>query len=182
MDDRNVTKKEAVIFAMAVSNKLLGLSGVEYEFKPASFFPTPDTAATSNFQIYTFFINKDWHKKEPPMEVMFTIFHEMRHMYQAVQIKFRNKKDCLLHKEDKSRVDKWKQEVQNYVKPSMAGEENDQAYYSQDIEVDAVAFTELLARVLFKSNIHIPDLIKVRVEERIKEIDDVIRLTELINK
>lgn len=64
----------------------------------------------------------------------------------------------------------------------MAGEENDQAYYSQDIEVDAVAFTELLARVLFKSNIHIPDLIKVRVEERIKEIDEVIRLTELTNK
>lgn len=63
----------------------------------------------------------------------------------------------------------------------MAGEQNDQAYNSQDIEVDAVAFSELLARVLFKSNIHIPGSIKARVEERIKEIDEVIGLSELIN-
>lgn len=52
MGDRNMTKKEAIIFAMAVSNKLLGINGIEYECKPSLFFPISDTVATSNFKNY----------------------------------------------------------------------------------------------------------------------------------
>lgn len=96
------------------------------------------------------------------LELTSFLIHEMRHAYQHVLVKSNQTRH-----EEKSIIKKWKEEIENYVNPVL----NKEDYLIQSIEVDAVAFTAYFTKKYLNQELIIPEIIKNRVLNRIKEIE-----------
>ncbi|XFA99182.1 hypothetical protein ACAG96_01040 [Candidatus Izemoplasma sp. B36] len=96
------------------------------------------------------------------LELIASIIHEGRHAYQYEQIKGLNR-----YKEDPKRINRWKKEFDNYQQPNSL---NPSEYAIQEIEIDAISFTQVTLEKLGYPNLDIPKELKKEVEKRIKEI------------
>ncbi len=96
------------------------------------------------------------------LELIASIIHEGRHAYQYEQIKGLNR-----YKEDPQRINNWKKEFDNYNQPNNL---NTSEYAIQEIEIDAISFTQVTLEKLGYPKLIIPKELQELVEKRIEEI------------
>lgn len=96
-------------------------------------------------------------------ELEFTSFliHEMRHAYQDY---YANNPSASIENPELLKV--WKKEISNYKDPSSQID-----YLTQNIEIDAVAFTSWFTKKFFNQNLMIPKEISEQVKKRMEEIE-----------
>lgn len=120
------------------------------------------------FKTYTLYINEQWASTVNVLEVFITVAHEFRHRYQHLQVEYsRTNKELLLEHEDTISI--WEFEKNNYIMP-IGIEVLDNLYLSQQIEIDAIAFSYFLLEMCFKEKQLIPLSIKDNVLMRAKQI------------
>jgi len=107
-------------------------------------------------------INLSETKKLNHLELTSILVHEMRHVYQAYQV--RHAESSV---EDKELIKRWKYEFNNYKNPL----KNKDAHINQYLEIDAVAFTAYFFKKELGQNLIIPEIIYDQVQKRIKEIE-----------
>lgn len=84
-------------------------------------------------------LSEEWIDNATDAEILLVLFHEMRHHYQNLQIKFFD--NCSKLELDEVIVKEWKREFDSYKKPY---EVNQEEYIHQYIERDAVEFSRKL--------------------------------------
>jgi len=104
--------------------------------------------------------NEIWISSANILEIQTTCFHETRHVFQYLVVSGKYKGKEII---DRATINTWKQEMENYEKPSGVLE-NDEDYLKQDIEIDAIAFAHCYMNKLFNAKTVIPDLIREKVE------------------
>lgn len=112
--------------------------------------------------VYQINVNEDVFKKMADLEVTAGIIHEMRHAYQWFQVKNPN-----LSKEPPEIIQQWQTEFFEYVQPL----NGDDLFMQQSLEIDAVAFTALITKLLFRQTLKLPESIKEKVYQRITQIE-----------
>ncbi len=160
-----MNKKKWAYTVLRIGMKILDLPDLEIAFVDKSYFKTPEISAMLDRKSNTIIVNEDWLVTASHLEISVTIFHETRHSYQLAQTMF---KEFVKNRESKERVDRWQKEFDTYVTPT--GDVDDLPYLGQDIEIDAIAFSNLMTKTLFDTYLFIPDSIKERVCERMDEI------------
>jgi len=88
--------------------------------------------------------NQDWLSVAKFEEVILTAFHETRHAYQKAQI---DGIPNLKQSEEPETIAKWKHEFEEYYRPS-EDYQDDSEYLEQEIEKDAISFSEICLREL----------------------------------
>jgi len=83
----------------------------------------------------TITVNLDWFCSTTEQDVMYIIWHEIRHIYQMQQIQFQ--KDNNFAAERPENILRWQQEFDHYVRNTP---ETTSLHFLQEIELDAYAF------------------------------------------
>ena len=83
----------------------------------------------------TITVNIDWFCSTSEQDVMYIIWHEIRHVYQMQQIQFQKKNSYAAERTED--VLRWKTEFEHYVTNTPA---TTTLHYAQEIEQDAYAF------------------------------------------
>lgn len=136
-------------------------------------FPTPELYIIEELKllnkeitaIYSFknneiIFNEDWINRSEWIEVLITVFHEMRHAYQGYCVRTKTR-------ESAETLKLWEDEINGYTMPSGKNNEiDDQRYLSQEIEIDAIAFAHWLVKKELDLKTIIPEVIKEKVLER----------------
>ena len=107
-------------------------------------------------------VNQEQAQKLSDGELIASVIHEGRHAYQWEQINHMNQS-----KEAIERIKRWKYEFENYNQPK---QENSKEYITQEIEIDAIAYTRIYLEKVMKLKLAIPKEIKLIVEKRMIEI------------
>jgi hypothetical protein len=161
-----VKEKKFIDLMLHAGMEMLGISDIEVVYLKKESFQSPEITAVLNQQTYSIVINEDWMIKANELEISATLFHELRHAYQLAQIEYPM---YMKFKESTKRIAIWKKEILGYIAPTTA-DIHDQAYYSQDIEIDAVAFSNLMIKTLFDKKLIVPEPIFNQVKEREEEM------------
>jgi len=135
-------KERLARFGVDYASRILGLSEIEVLFKPQSFFKFDQTNAFFIPEGYYIVFNTDWLNIANELEILKCSFHETRHAYQKACIDFPN----LIH-HNPTIVSIWAKEFDEYIEPRQA------SYMSQEIEQDAIEFSDLLILQLGELNI-----------------------------
>lgn len=157
---------------MRIAKKAVSLVSKIYEFDDSILvefdnetkFPNKKVTAlaTSDFRVI---YNIDRLRVAPDYEIYITSFHEMRHIYQRCCIEFGKSYKQL--KESKKRIKQWKYESDHYYVSEII---DDEKYLKQDIELDAIAFSYYMMKLVFDSKMLLPESIKKEAFKRAKEI------------
>jgi hypothetical protein len=110
---------------------------------------------------YIINVNEEAFKRLSDLEITASMIHETRHAYQWFQVLNSDKSI-----ETQEQIETWKQEFNNYIQPL----HNEELFLNQQLEIDAVAFTALITRLLFRRDLSIPPIIKEKVYLRINEM------------
>lgn len=156
--------------------KKLGLQfnsiSIEYQSISNGFDSTDVGAKTARNLPPRICINVDWfrkHKDNDDSVIYDILAHEMRHIYQLNQIA-----NLKAGKETSEPVDvilRWENNFNNYKSYSSTDTNTHRPYFSQDIEVDAMAFSWLYRTdVKIDSGLSIPEDIWPFIEKRIEKI------------
>lgn len=125
--------------------------------------PNKEITGMYSFRNNEIIFNEDWINRSEWIEVLITVFHEMRHAYQGYCVK-RNTR------ESEERLELWLEEMNNYEMPSGTNkEDDDQGYLNQEIEKDAIAFAHWLVKKEFDLKTYIPEMIKEDVLMKVLE-------------
>lgn len=127
-------KKYFAKLGVEIASKDMGISDIDIEFKDADFFYNKDINAMFIQQNFTIIFNINWVNNTQELEIMKRAFHEARHAYQKICIEFPE----LVNNANKDKIEQWKKEFQDYSNPNSVN------YLEQDIEKDAVAYSERL--------------------------------------
>lgn len=160
-----MNRKQWTQAALRITMETQDLSDLHLVYRKEDHFHKPNVSAILDQSGNTIIVNEDWLLTATDLEIAGTIFHEARHAYQWEQIHIRQFK---AYKESLSRIKQWKKESEAYVTPT--GDVDDLPYFGQDIEIDAIAFANLMTKPLFETYLFIPDSIKDRVRKRMDEI------------
>ena len=137
----------------------------EIYYEEAGRFPSPDITSVMHPRTLTVHVNRDWMTRAEPLEVIFTVLHEVRHVYQKRLVSEDTHDDDGVSGRD---LRQWKKEFEAYTKPSRenAGKRDDD-YTMQSIEIDAMAFAAFMIQGLFGYDYPIPDELADDVRERL---------------
>ena len=111
--------------------------------------------------------NEIWISSANILEIQTTCFHETRHVFQYLVVSGKYKGNEII---EQTTIDTWRQDMENYEKPSGVLE-NDDDYLKQDIEIDAIAFAHKMMLEYFEVKTIIPDSIKQKVNIQLDFID-----------
>ena len=141
---RNEVFETEANYAVAIASKLLGIRKVEVEFVDSEFLKgkTITSMYLPDYNLILF--NQDWLSVAKLDEVILTAFHETRHAYQKSQI---DGMYNLIQNEGPETIRKWKQEFDAYFRPSDEFQD-DPGYLEQEIEKDAIAFSQMCLQKL----------------------------------
>ena len=130
-----------------LASRILELDEIKLLFLDDSHFSNKDVNAMFIKHQYYIVLRQSWIDSAPQTEVLSSVFHEARHAYQNAQIEF---PEFFSYNEPIQRIKQWNNEFSNYTRTS-EGEEfyKNSDYCFQDIEIDAVAFEQLLLNELF---------------------------------
>jgi hypothetical protein len=138
----NVMKEKLAKFGVEYASRRLGLSEIEVHFKPQSFFKCDQTNASFLAEGYYIVISSDWLETANELEILKCAFHETRHAYQRACIDF---PELIYHDPKVVRV--WLREFDDYKRPGHG------QYLNQEIEKDAIAFSDKLIEDMINENI-----------------------------
>ena len=119
------------------ASRVLGLEEIEVHFRPRTFFKGLESGAIFIPNGYYIVFCSEWLEKASDTEIILCSFHETRHAYQRACIDY---PDLIYH--DPKIVKIWKNEFDNYKHP------DHKDYWDQEIEKDAIRFSEDLLRGL----------------------------------
>ena len=109
--------------------------------------------------------------KTSEVDLLAALFHEMRHAYQWSQITNKAKSN-----EPIGLLNVWEEEFNNNLQPV---DDENKEYYQRQIEIDAIAYSDINIQNIYNTNLSIPNTIKSQVlarEEKIKDNPDIIKL------
>ena len=122
--------------------------------------PNKEITAIYSFKNNEIIFNEDWINRSEWIEVLITVFHEMRHAYQGYCVRTKTR-------ESAETLKLWEDEINGYTMPSGNNNEvDDQNYLTQAIEVDAIAFAHWIVKKELDLKTIIPEVIKEKVLER----------------
>ncbi|MGD9605445.1 MAG: hypothetical protein AB7V00_04755 [Bacilli bacterium] len=110
---------------------------------------------------YQININEDVIKKLSDLEITASMIHETRHAYQWFQIINSEKTN-----ETEEEINSWRQEFEHYIQPI----HSDELFLNQQLEIDAIAFTAIVTKYLFRRDLVIPEIVKEKVYLRINQM------------
>lgn len=152
---------EVTIAGVKIVSEILNFPAPEIFIIEQDKLPNKEVTGMYRFKENEIIFNEDWVLRSEWIEVIITVFHEMRHAYQGYCIRTRSR-------EAKEILDIWEYETNNYIMPSGKNNEiDDVKYLNQEIEIDAIAFTHWLVKKEFNLKTVIPKVIKIEVEDRI---------------
>ncbi len=160
---------EAVIGKVVrIASKTLGMDEPDVIFEKKERFPSPDITSVMHPRRLQIHVNENWAEQAEPLEVIFTVLHEVRHVYQKRLIDNDSHDDPGITDDD---LAQWKKEFDGYTRPdeSKAGGPDD-AYTKQAIEIDAMAFAKHLINRLFGFDYPVPDELKDKVNTRLERM------------
>ncbi len=131
-------------YAVAIASKLLGIRKVDVEFVDSEFLKGKTITSMYLPDHNLILFNQDWLFVAKLEVVILTAFHETRHAYQKSQI---DGIFNLIQNESPETITKWKREFEHYYRPNDEYVD-DPAYLEQEIEKDAIAFSQSLLRKL----------------------------------
>lgn len=137
-----------VKYSVAIASKLLGIRKVDVEFVDSEFLQgkTVTSMYLPDHDLVLF--NQEWLSVAKLEEVILAAFHETRHAYQKCQI---DGFPRLKQNENPETVLKWKNEFDKYYRPR-DNFPDDPEYLSQEIEIDAIAFSQMCLLFLFRKS------------------------------
>ncbi len=159
---------EKVLYAgVQIVSKVLNFPIPELYIIEGDKLPNKDITGMYSFRNNEIIFNEDWINRAEWIEVLITVFHEMRHAYQGYCVRTGTK-------EPQETLEIWSHEITNYIMPSGTNkEEDDQNYLSQEIEIDAISFAHWLTNKEFNVETIIPKIIKTEVSERISIFNSI---------
>lgn len=157
--------KEVLKKVVKIASKTLNMDEPGVFFEKQDQFPSPDITSVMLPKRLEIYVNDNWAKKAEALEVIFTVLHEVRHVYQRRLVEKPSCDDPGITDED---LAQWKKEFDGYTHPdeSKAGAFDD-AYTKQAIEIDAMAFAKYLIKQLFMFEYPVPDELKDEVSKRL---------------
>lgn len=145
--------------------KSMGIDELKIAFVNRIHFIALDVTAAFDPDTNTIIVNEGWLSGADGFRIALTISHDSRRAYQLAEI---NVTDPTENKEPPKRVKKWKKEFNDYMFPT--DDPYDLSCIKQDIEIDAIAFSNLITMEIFHGYGLIPVCIEKRVHKRIEEI------------
>lgn len=119
-------------------------------------------------------VNSVYNELSP--SVVIFLAHESRHAYQWQVI------NGLLPAKESDDLDRWKYEFENHIKPASEINHPDDVkeYALQNIEIDAIAFSELFLQYAVRKSLKVslPDYLRPIVNERKKIIEKELNFDE----
>jgi len=134
--------KRVARFGVTFASKELGIHPSKVDFVPSVLFGQTTITAMYLPDHNTILFNENWLEGAKPEEVLMTAFHETRHAYQKSQI---DGMYNLIQNEGPETIAKWKHEFELYYRPTDEYR-NDPGYLEQEIEKDAIAFSQMWLR------------------------------------
>lgn len=158
MADLNVAIKGVKIASLA-----LNIPSPEVYFISKDELPNAEITGIFINNDYQVIFDEEWVINTSEIEVLITCFHETRHAYQSYSIKQNIN-------EPQDLLEKWAYEKSNYIGPSgLSDESADYEYLSQDIEVDAIAWTHYQIKELLNLKTVIPKNIEPLIKLKLKK-------------
>ncbi len=153
---------EKVIYGgVQIVSELLNFPIPELYIIEETNLPNKEITGIYSFKNNEILFNEDWINRSEWIEVLITVFHEMRHAYQGYCVRTRTR-------ESTETLIVWNDEINGYILPSGKNNEiDDHSYLNQEIEVDAIAFAHWLVKKELNLKTVIPKVIRNKVEDRI---------------
>lgn len=111
-------------------------------------FESRENAAQCNYDRREILFNIDWLKdrfrRNEIYQIEYLIIHEIRHFYQRRLVESYTSKDGMRLYESPAIIKTWKDNFANYIRNKGSDGESEKAYFTQPVEVDAVAFSYYL--------------------------------------
>lgn len=159
-----MTNIEVAYAGIEIVSKLLNFPIPELFLIEETNLPNREITGMYSFKNNQIILNKNWINRSEWIEVLITVFHEMRHAYQGYCVRTKTREPIKTLK-------KWEDEISRYIMPSGKNNEtDDQSYLTQEIEVDAIAYAHLLIKRELDIITVIPDVIKENVLNRVNEL------------
>jgi hypothetical protein len=154
------TKKELISEIITTTSHILRipLCKITYLKLPEEYSEVLCLFSKEHYQIN---VNEDMLRKLDDLELSAAIMHETRHAYQWCQVIAGT--DA---KEEPETVAVWKEEFAHYIQPI----HDEELFLNQQLEIDAIAFTAIVTKLLFRRDLKIPFTIKEKVYALIKEM------------
>ena len=158
--------KEKIIYGgVQIVSELLNFSIPELYIIEETKLPNKEITGIYSFKSNEILFNEDWIKRSEWIEVLITVFHEMRHAYQGYCVRTKTR-------ESTETLKAWETEINGYIMPSGKNNEiDDQSYLTQEIEIDAIAFAHWIVKKEFDLKTVIPVIIQREVNEKIKSFE-----------
>ncbi|HNZ50107.1 MAG TPA: hypothetical protein PLW60_01155 [Bacilli bacterium] len=156
-----VTSKKALIQEIITTTShilKIPLCKITYLRMPDEYGKVVCLFSKDNYQIN---INEDAIKKLSDLEITAAMIHETRHAYQWFQIIHPEKAT-----ETEEQIMVWQQEFAHYIQPI----HDEELFLNQHLEIDAVAFTAIVTKLLFRQDLIIPEIVKEKVYARINQM------------
>lgn len=158
MADLNVA-----VQGVEIASSILNVPMPEVYFISKEELPNGEITGIFINKDYQVVFNEDWVINSTEIEVLITCFHETRHAYQSYSIQHNIN-------ESQELLEKWDYEKNNYISPSGLNDESaDYEYLSQDIEVDAIAWTHYQIKELLNLKTVIPKNIEPLINRKLKK-------------
>ncbi len=125
-----MTRDEFVYEALLYGCRDLNIEPPDIEIIQGSIFSNKKIIAAVILKCYKIVFKESWYESAEIDQLLRTIFHELRHIYQyqkTIEVKNYN-----------IFVDRWKHEFDNYIYPQ---KKNIHGYFDQDIEKDARGYS-----------------------------------------
>jgi hypothetical protein len=153
---------DKVIYSgVQIASKMLNFPTPELYIIEESNLPNKEITGIYSFKSNEIIFNENWIKRSEWIEILITVFHEMRHAYQGYCVRTKTRESAEVLKV-------WEDEINGYITPSGSNNEiDDQSYLMQEIEVDAIAFAHWLVKKELNLKTVIPKVIRNKVADRI---------------
>ncbi len=157
--------EEVIGRVVRIASKTLDMDEPDVFFEKKEHFPSLDITSVMLPERLQIYVNENWAEQAEALEVIFTVLHEVRHVYQKRLVEKSSYDDPGITDED---LTQWKKEFDGYTRPdeSKAGGPDD-AYTKQAIEIDAMAFAKHLISKLFGFEYPVPDELEAEVNNRL---------------
>lgn len=157
---------EKVIYGgVQIVTKILNFPTPELYLIEESNLPNKEITGIYSFKSNEIIFNENWINRSEWVEVLITVFHEMRHAYQVYCVRTKSRESAEVLKA-------WEDEINGYIMPSGNNNEiDDRSYLTQVIEIDAIAFAHWLVKKELNLKTVIPKVIRNKVADRIVQFN-----------
>lgn len=153
---------EVALTGVKIVAEILDFSAPDIFIIEKGNLPNKEITGLYRFEQDEIIFNENWILQSDWTEVIITAFHEMRHAYQGYCIRTKSR-------ESEETLNRWQHDINNYIMPSGKNNELDDIdYLSQEIEIDAIAFTHKMMLEYFDLKTFTPDKIKKNVMDKVR--------------